>query len=79
VLRRRRHAGETYGSTLSELVMNGRMDLAVLYGGRVAVHGLLRHALAETINGRFKTEIIHRRRPWKTREAAELVTLEGVS
>jgi LysR family nitrogen assimilation transcriptional regulator len=43
---RARHPGillylnETYGSTLSELIMNGRMDLAVLYGGRVAVHGL---------------------------------------
>ena len=43
---RARHPGvllylnETYGSTLSELVMNGRMDLAVLYGGRVQVHGL---------------------------------------
>jgi LysR family nitrogen assimilation transcriptional regulator len=43
---RARHPGivpylnENYGTTLSELVMNGRMDLAVLYGGRVAVHGL---------------------------------------
>jgi LysR family nitrogen assimilation transcriptional regulator len=43
---RARHPGivpylnETYGSTLSELIMNGRMDLAVLYGGKVAVHGL---------------------------------------
>jgi LysR family nitrogen assimilation transcriptional regulator len=43
---RARHPGillylnETYGSTLSELIMNGRMDLAVLYGGRSAVHGL---------------------------------------
>jgi LysR family nitrogen assimilation transcriptional regulator len=43
---RARHPGillylnETYGTTLSELIMNGRMDLAVLYGGRVAVHGL---------------------------------------
>jgi LysR family nitrogen assimilation transcriptional regulator len=43
---RARHPGillylnETYGSTLSELVMNGRMDLAVLYGGQTAVHGL---------------------------------------
>ncbi|WP_062205368.1 nitrogen assimilation transcriptional regulator NAC [Aureimonas sp. AU12] len=43
---RARHPGillylnETYGTTLSELVMSGRMDLAVLYGGRVAVHGL---------------------------------------
>jgi LysR family nitrogen assimilation transcriptional regulator len=43
---RARHPGillylnETYGNTLSELVMNGRMDLAVLYGGKTAVHGL---------------------------------------
>jgi LysR family nitrogen assimilation transcriptional regulator len=43
---RARHPGvllylnETYGNTLSELVMNGRMDLAVLYGGLTAVHGL---------------------------------------
>ncbi len=43
---RDRHPGivpylnENYGTTLSELVMNGRMDLAVLYGGRAAVHGL---------------------------------------
>ncbi len=43
---RARHPGillylnETYGSTLSELIMNGRMDLAVLYRGRAAVHGL---------------------------------------
>ena len=43
---RARHPGvllylnETYGTTLSELIMNGRMDLAVLYGGKTAVHGL---------------------------------------
>lgn len=44
---RQRHPGivpylnENYGTTLSELIMSGRMDLAVLYGGRTAVHGLL--------------------------------------
>ena len=37
------------------------------------------NALAETINGLYKAEIIHRRGPWKTREAVELATLEGVS
>ena len=43
---RDRHPGivpylnENYGTTLSELVMSGRMDLAVLYGGRDAIHGL---------------------------------------
>jgi len=34
------YLNETYGTTLSELVMNGRMDFAVLYGGRSSVHGL---------------------------------------
>ena len=37
------------------------------------------NALAETINGLFKAEVIHQRGPWKTREAVELVTLEWVS
>jgi len=37
------------------------------------------NALAETINGLFKAEVIHRRGPWKTREAVELATLEWVS
>jgi transposase InsO family protein len=37
------------------------------------------NALAETINGLFKAEIIHRRGPWKTRETVELATLEWVS
>ena len=37
------------------------------------------NALAETINGLYKAEIIHRRAPWKTREAVELATLEWVS
>ena len=36
------------------------------------------NALAETINGLYKTELIHRRAPWKTREAVELATLEWV-
>ena len=42
---RTRHPGvllylnENYGITLSELVMNGRMDMAVIYGGKT-IHGL---------------------------------------
>jgi len=34
------------------------------------------NALAETINGLYKAERIHRRAPWKTREALELATLQ---
>ena len=37
------------------------------------------NALAETINGLYKAELIHRRGPWKTREAVELATLTWVS
>ena len=37
------------------------------------------NALAETINGLYKAELIHRRAPWRTREAVELATLEWVS
>ena len=35
------------------------------------------NALAETINGLYKAEVIHRR-SWKSREAVELATLEWV-
>ena len=37
------------------------------------------NALAETINGLYKAELIHRRAPWKTKESLELVTLQWVS
>ncbi len=37
------------------------------------------NALAETINGLYKAELIKRRAPWKTKEAVELATLEWVA
>jgi len=37
------------------------------------------NALTETINGLYKAELIHKRGPWKTREAVEFATLEWVS
>ena len=36
------------------------------------------NALAETINGLYKAELIHRRAPWKTKESLELATLQWV-
>ena len=36
------------------------------------------NALAETINGLYKAEIIHRRGPWRSLEAVEFATLEWV-
>jgi transposase InsO family protein len=37
------------------------------------------NALAETINGLYKAEVIHRRGPWKTKQAVELATLQWVA
>jgi putative transposase len=36
------------------------------------------NALAETVIGLFKTEVIHRLGPWRSREAVEIATLEWV-
>ena len=36
------------------------------------------NALAETINGLYKTELVHRRDPWKTKRSLELATLRWV-
>ena len=37
------------------------------------------NALAETINGLYKAEVLHRRGPWKTKQAVELAPLEWVA
>lgn len=36
------------------------------------------NALAKTINGLYKAEVIHRRGPWRSLEAVEFATLEWV-
>lgn len=36
------------------------------------------NALAETVIGLFKTEVIHRRGPWRSLETVEFATLEWV-
>lgn len=36
------------------------------------------NALAETINGLYKAEVIHRRGPWRSFEVVEFATLEWV-
>jgi transposase InsO family protein len=36
------------------------------------------NALAETINGLYKAEVIHRKGPWRSAEAVELATLDWV-
>jgi putative transposase len=36
------------------------------------------NALAETVIGPFKTEVIHRRGPWRSLEAVEIAAVEWV-
>jgi putative transposase len=66
----------------------GSQYLALRYTGRLAEAGIepsvgsvgdsYDNALAETINGLFKAEVIHRCGPWRSVEAVEYATLEWV-
>ena len=66
----------------------GSQYLSIRYAERLAEAGVepsvgsvgdsYDNALAETIIGLFKTEVIHRRGPWRTLDAVEYATLEWV-
>ena len=66
----------------------GSQYLSIRYGERLAEAGIAPsvgsvgdsydNALAETINGLYKTELIHHRGPWHHLEAVEYATLEWV-
>ena len=66
----------------------GSQYLSIRYTERLAEAGIepsvgsvgdsYDNALAETINGLFKAEVIHRRKPWRSFEAVEYATLEWV-
>ena len=66
----------------------GSQYLSIKYTERLAEAGIepsvgsvgdsYDNALAETINGLFKTEVIHRRGPWRNLEAVEFATLAWV-
>jgi putative transposase len=43
-----------------------------------SVHLAYDNALAETINGLYKAEVIHHRGPWRNLQAVEMATLEWV-
>ena len=68
--------------------VRGSQYLAIRYTERLAAAGIEPsvgsvgdshdNALAETAIGLFKTEVIHPRGPWRTREAVEFATLEWV-
>jgi transposase InsO family protein len=66
----------------------GSQYVSIKYTGRLADAGIepsagsvgdsYDNALAETINGLYKAEVIHRRGPWRSFEAVEFATLEWV-
>lgn len=63
--------------------------LSIRYSERLAEAGIepsvgskgdnYENALTEPINGLYKAEVIHRRGPWKTKQAVELATLDWVA
>ncbi|HWB38078.1 MAG TPA: IS3 family transposase [Rugosimonospora sp.] len=84
-------AAWTAGGDLSGLTHHsdhGSNYMSIVYTDRIMQLGAIPstgtvgdsydNALAETVNGLFKTELIRRRGPWRTVEQVELATLEWV-
>lgn len=77
-----------YGSGLAHHSDRGVQYVSIRYSERLAEAGIepsvgsvgdsYDNALAETINGLYKAEVIHRRGPWRSFEAVEFATLEWV-
>jgi putative transposase len=80
------HAGDLAG--LVHHADHGSNYLSLVYTGRIAELGAtpstgsvgdsFDNAMAEAVNGLYKTELIRRRGPWRTVEQVELATLEWV-
>jgi putative transposase len=76
------------GGSLVHHSDRGVQYLSIKYTERLAAAGIepsvgsvgdsYDNALAETINGLYKAEVIHRRGPWRSFEAVEFATLEWV-
>ena len=76
------------GSRLVHHSDRGVQYVSIKYTERLAAAGIepsvgsvgdsYDNALAETINGLYKAEVIHRRGPWRSFEAVEFATLEWV-
>ena len=76
------------GSGLIHHSDRGVQYVSIRYTGRLAEAGIAPsvgsigdgcdNALAETINGLFKAEVIHKRGPWRSFAAVEYATLEWV-
>jgi transposase InsO family protein len=79
----------TRGEGLVHHSDRGSQYVSIKYTDRLALAGIepsvgsvgdsYDNALAETINGLYKAELIHRRGPWRSFEAVEFATLEWVA
>ena len=67
-----------HGSNYMSLVYTDRIVELGAVGSTGTVGDSYDNALAETVNGLFKTELIRRRGPWRTVEQVELATLQWV-
>jgi putative transposase len=85
------HARFNRGASFDRLVLHsdaGSQFTSIRYGERLTELGALPsigtvgdsydNALAETINGLYKTELIHQRKPWRNADDVELATLSWV-
>ena len=64
---------------LSRAVAQETLPGSLLFAGRRGIgKGRTAVALAETINGLYKAEVIHRRGPWRSFDAVEFATLTWV-
>jgi putative transposase len=82
------HERRPVGGRLIHHSDRGAQYVSIKYSERLAEAGIepsvgsvgdsYDNALAETINGLYKAEVIHRRGPWRCMEAVEFATLEWV-
>ena len=82
------HERRPVGGKLVHHSDKGSQYVCIKYSERLAEAGIepsvgsvgdsYDNALAETINGLYKAEVIHRRGPWRSLEAVEFATLEWV-
>ena len=82
------HERRPAGGQLVHHSDRGSQYVSIKYSERLAEAGIepsvgsvgdsYDNALAETVNGLYKAEVIHRRGPWRSLEAVEFATLEWV-
>jgi transposase InsO family protein len=67
------------GSQYLSIRYSERLDEAGIIPSVGSVADSYDNALAETINGLYKAEVIHRKGPWRSADAVEFATMDWVS